>query len=310
MILRPLLWLTAAALLYATLSAAQTPLALPDGATETHRSTESPGTFALPTGRFTAQTQPTQRLEGRILLRAWHLPDRGGAPLEVIRRLRPQLEQAGFDILFECNTTTCGGFDFRINTRVLPPPAMRFDLTDFQVLTAQRSGTAPSHITLLASASALQAIEVTPLAIANLPLSVPAARTAPAAQSALRTAADLETALATQARAVLTGISFASGAQSLGEAQQDALAPLAEMLTNSPDLSIVIVGHTDNAGSLAANIALSRARARAVRQTLIDRYDIAPRRVEADGVGYLLPLAPNTSPENRALNRRVEVVLR
>lgn len=153
---------------------------------------------------------------------------------------------------------------------------------------------------------------MTPLAAPDIPLAVPAAA-APALSPEVATPAtveDLASALDNQARAVLSGITFESGARSLGEAQTAALKPVAELMTARPDMAIVIVGHTDNAGDLAANIALSRARARAVRQALVESYGIAANRIDAEGVGFLLPRVPNTSPENRARNRRVEIILR
>jgi len=74
-------------------------------------------------------------------------------------------------------------------------------------------------------------------------------------------------------------------------------------------MRIALVGHTDTVGGLQGNIALSRERAQAVRQRLIDDYDIAPERVEAEGTGYLAPLATNRTAEGREANRRVEAVL-
>lgn len=76
-----------------------------------------------------------------------------------------------------------------------------------------------------------------------------------------------------------------------------------------PNLRIAIVGHTDTVGGLEANIAVSRARASAVRDRLIERYDVAPNRIEAGGMGYLSPVASNLTPEGREMNRRVEVIL-
>jgi OOP family OmpA-OmpF porin len=71
----------------------------------------------------------------------------------------------------------------------------------------------------------------------------------------------------------------------------------------------VIVGHSDNQGSLEANIALSKRRAEAVRTALITR-GVAAERLEAHGVGYLAPVSTNLTEAGRTLNRRVELVLR
>ena len=81
------------------------------------------------------------------------------------------------------------------------------------------------------------------------------------------------------------------------------------MLKAEPDLRVALVGHTDAVGSLDANTALSRRRAEAVRDRLVQSYDVAPGRVEAQGAGYLAPRASNLTEAGREQNRRVEVVV-
>lgn len=72
---------------------------------------------------------------------------------------------------------------------------------------------------------------------------------------------------------------------------------------------MLIVGHTDVSGGLAANIILSRERARAVADRLITTYGVDPGRITAEGAGPLAPLTSNLTPEGREKNRRVEAVL-
>jgi len=72
---------------------------------------------------------------------------------------------------------------------------------------------------------------------------------------------------------------------------------------------VVIVGHSDNQGTLDANLALSQRRAEAVRDALVSR-GVAAERLDARGVGFLAPVASNATEEGRARNRRVELVLR
>ncbi len=71
---------------------------------------------------------------------------------------------------------------------------------------------------------------------------------------------------------------------------------------------ILIAGHTDHSGSLEYNQKLSEDRAKAVRQYLIDNYNINPERLGAQGYGKLKPVADNTTEEGRYQNRRVEVI--
>ena len=71
---------------------------------------------------------------------------------------------------------------------------------------------------------------------------------------------------------------------------------------------ITINGHTDSDGKEKYNIRLSLNRAGAVKQYLMDHYDILPDRLAVVGYGESMPLKPNTSKENKQLNRRVEIV--
>ena len=72
----------------------------------------------------------------------------------------------------------------------------------------------------------------------------------------------------------------------------------------------MIVGHTDNQGSLDYNIDLSTRRADAVRNYLMGEHGIDGGTMRAAGVGFLAPVATNSSEDGRSQNRRVEIVAR
>ncbi|MDR2030916.1 MAG: OmpA family protein [Azoarcus sp.] len=73
--------------------------------------------------------------------------------------------------------------------------------------------------------------------------------------------------------------------------------------------TIVITGHTDNAGSVSSRSALSEKRAEAARRYLIDKgFDAAA--LFADGKGGKAPLVSNATREGRAVNRRVDFLIR
>ena len=73
-------------------------------------------------------------------------------------------------------------------------------------------------------------------------------------------------------------------------------------------VSLFIVGHTDNAGTLEANLKLSEDRAKAVTSMLTSKFNVSPTQIMAKGVGSLAPIANNGSEDGRRLNRRVEMV--
>ena len=109
---------------------------------------------------------------------------------------------------------------------------------------------------------------------------------------------------------VLPDLVFASGSAVLSGGSNASLTELAGFLTAFPQAVVVLVGHTDASGGLDANIALSRQRAQSVRARMLADFDIPPRQIEAEGVGYLSPRAPNDTEAGRLANRRVEVMLR
>lgn len=74
------------------------------------------------------------------------------------------------------------------------------------------------------------------------------------------------------------------------------------------DATLTIVGHTDSSGADTYNMALSLARATAVRDYLVREHGIAAGRLEVKGLGKTRPIASNDSESGRAMNRRVEFV--
>ncbi|MBV8910426.1 MAG: OmpA family protein [Gammaproteobacteria bacterium] len=108
-------------------------------------------------------------------------------------------------------------------------------------------------------------------------------------------------------RKVTLDIRFANDSERLTSAAHAQLQQLGAAL-NSPELArsrFVIAGHTSATGSAAHNLRLSQARARAVRAYLLDRFQIAPDRIEATGYGSSRPLPD--FPANALQQRRVEI---
>jgi outer membrane protein OmpA-like peptidoglycan-associated protein len=79
-------------------------------------------------------------------------------------------------------------------------------------------------------------------------------------------------------------------------------------LESHPEINVELAGHTDNVGSEAYNLKLSKERAEVVRQALIDK-GIASERLTAQGYGATKPLYSNDNEEHRAMNRRTEMVV-
>lgn len=104
------------------------------------------------------------------------------------------------------------------------------------------------------------------------------------------------------------GILFDTGKSEIKEASAPALQEIATYLLSNPTINCWVVGHTDSDGSFQTNSALSLARAKAIKAELHATYKIAEKRLFAEGVGPLAPIASNASEEGKKLNRRVELV--
>ena len=111
-------------------------------------------------------------------------------------------------------------------------------------------------------------------------------------------------------RTVIDGLMFEHDKAVLMPESKPALDEAAKLLEALGDSSFYVVGHTDATGTFAYNTKLSADRAMAVREALVEDYGIAPDRLEAHGVGPLVPVFTNKSDGGRAKNRRVELVER
>jgi len=107
---------------------------------------------------------------------------------------------------------------------------------------------------------------------------------------------------------------FKSGSWVVEAEGVQALGQLAKVLEKNPEITVLIEGHTDNVpftskGALESNWDLSTKRATAVVQILLKNKQILPQNLTAAGRSEYVPIAPNSSAEGRAANRRIEVVL-
>jgi len=122
--------------------------------------------------------------------------------------------------------------------------------------------------------------------------------------------ADLYDRLAAEGRVATQGILFDVDSDRIRPESTPTLKEIGTMLQEHPDLRISIEGHTDSDGDEAYNLELSTRRAAAVRDFLIEDYDIEAGRLESEGFGESVPAAPNNTPEGKQQNRRVELVRR
>jgi outer membrane protein OmpA-like peptidoglycan-associated protein len=108
-------------------------------------------------------------------------------------------------------------------------------------------------------------------------------------------------------RTEIHGIHFAFGSAALTPESDPTLSEIAQVMTDNPSWMITIEGHTDSIGTRAANLDLSKRRAAAVVNALVTQYHVSAARLSSAGFGDTRPVAPNSTIEGRARNRRVEL---
>jgi outer membrane protein OmpA-like peptidoglycan-associated protein len=107
----------------------------------------------------------------------------------------------------------------------------------------------------------------------------------------------------------LVGLNFAVGSAEIPANGNELMVSLQTALRLFPGAGITVAGHTDSFGSDAANFDLSKRRAESVRRHLLANTRIAAARIAAVGYGETQPVASNQTPEGRARNRRIDVVI-
>ena len=129
--------------------------------------------------------------------------------------------------------------------------------------------------------------------------------------SNLRVAAgqpDTRSALISKGRFSTTGILFDVNSDKINPASYGVLKDIAATLKANPSIQVQVVGHTDSDGEAAANQTLSERRAQAVVNTLQQEFSIDAGRLKPSGKGESEPVVDNNTPQNKAMNRRVEFI--
>ncbi|MCF2905820.1 OmpA family protein [Octadecabacter sp. CECT 8868] len=298
------------ALLLMPLQAAAVTLDMPANATLAVEEVEGLGSYAMPTAPWSPEGMPVLTGTGEVRSQAWHVDAAGITTLQLLRPLENQLVEDGFEVLFRCTDDGCGGFDFRFSTDVLPAPAMHVDLGDFRFLALQRDvdGEIELLSILVSRSSSTGFVQV--IRVGTAGSSIVAEADAPAVRAVTPTiTGDLAQSLENVGRFILADLAFQTGSAQLGEGTFQTLEDLANYLIANPNRTVALVGHTDTVGSLDGNIALSKRRAGSVLERLVTAYSVPRRQLEAEGMGYLAPVATNLTEEGRETNRRVEVII-
>ncbi len=269
---------------------------LPEGAEPIEKEARK-GEISLPVGTYGLVLHPSEVLAGDILRQAWKISGTNSAA-QMLEQLINQYERQGYEIAWRCETSSCGGYDFRYNIEASPPPDFVVNLDDFYYVDMRQGDNA---VTMLISAVDdqvyLQEIIVTPFD-----------DEAEIIETQTVTAVPPSAAQDTNSRSILWSVTFASGGTTPSSYDDAELQAIADRLNENSEETAYVVGHSDETGGLSANLSITKARAASVRQILIDKFSAPANRIIADGVAFLAPIADNATEEGRAENRRVEVV--
>ena len=275
---------------------------LPVGLEKVAQDESALATIALPLGVWDGSEVPSRQLTGKVIHTAFQT-DVTTKPDFVAAAILQQLTKQGYTLALQCTDQACGGYDFKFSLPVIAPPAMYVDLGNYIFLSAYKGNNRAVWILVSRSLQQthMQITQLSPTTDATVPLSVLPDPT---------NTDQLETQLTEVGHFILPDLTFEAGSATLDGETFLSLQTLAEFLSKKPDQSIVLVGHTDSSGSHDKNLELSKERAQAVQSMLLAQFpNIQPERITSEGLGYFAPVASNSSPKGREMNRRVEAVL-
>ncbi len=129
-----------------------------------------------------------------------------------------------------------------------------------------------------------------------------------AAETGKVTAVSLDKDISATGHVAIYDIHFDTGKSAIKPESANALKNIADYLKAHSHEQFLIVGHTDNVGNFDANLKLSKNRAVAVLNELVQKYGVKEDQLKAYGDGPTAPVSTNTTDEGRAKNRRVEIV--
>jgi outer membrane protein OmpA-like peptidoglycan-associated protein len=273
--------------------------------------------IAIPSG---SQSGEMTKVEGRIT-RLFYISPAGRSVLEVQRNYEQALERAGAAKRDGC-ADDCGARDFgQLRQQPAIPSLPKGQLDGWSPMTLlqqwQESGTERYWYGTLTGAGGMVHVAVLSAKPGTVALSGKYVATvveivetkAMEADKVLVDANALTKGLQAEGKVALHGLYFDTGKATIKPESKAQLDQMAKLLQSDGSLKVHIVGHTDNQGTLDANLVLSKARAQTVVDALTTTYKVDARRLSAAGVASYAPLGNNASEMGRARNRRVEMVL-
>ncbi|MCE2571919.1 OmpA family protein [Motilimonas eburnea] len=255
------------------------------------------------------KTIPTKRVEGKVTTLNYKIDKRVG-PYAVHKNYMDALVENDFQIIFECAAATCGKMLVRDNLQdtvfAKNHKADFYNMSTkshYYFFTAEKQTPQGKIYTSMYSYQTSGKYEVDFVADIIEEKSV--------SKADLNIDSDgLTKEIATKGSVSLYGIEFDFNKHTIKESSTAQLNEIAEFLKQQPNITLYVVGHTDNKGAFDYNQTLAQKRAAEVAKVLSQNYQIDASRLHPVGVGPVAPKAANDSDGNMQKNRRVELVLK
>ncbi|MES2950631.1 MAG: DUF4892 domain-containing protein [Pseudomonadota bacterium] len=301
------------------------------GSVLTYRDDAAYDELKFPLGKVTSKDD--QAVAARSLDRSGqrtmlqYLTPAGKSALEVVRNYQQDLKAAGYKPTFECAGDACGSADwirqgYFVSTLVSgaywsnigdnTPAAcggganvgdFRYALLDNPAIGSTVAVAAWRPGILSAYCDEPEYQKRTSVVVVKIDT-----KAREQAMEAL-SANEMGKSLDASGKVAVYGILFDTNKADIKPESRASLEQIGALLKQQARLKLHVVGHTDNVGTLPANIDLSKRRAEAVVAALASTYAITRDRLTANGVASLAPVASNGDEAGRAKNRRVELVL-
>lgn len=241
-----------------------------------------------------------QRVEGHLSQYAYEIAS-GASALQVFRNYEQALKKAQAEILFSCMDRACIGKDeipFMYVMGQRNHLAVSHEDQSFGYITAQLSHEGESYYVALIAGQFKDYTRYELVVVRQAEM-----------VTDLVTVSEIKESLFKQGKIALYGIYFDTGKATIKQESEPTLVNIKGFLSQHPDVSVYLVGHTDYMGGYGYNLDLSKRRADAVVDALVKK-GVSAGRLQSEGVGPLAPVATNENDKGRKKNRRVELVLK
>ncbi|MEN0003384.1 MAG: OmpA family protein [Bacteroidota bacterium] len=258
--------------------------------------------YTLPLSKAKSQNEfdKVKNLEGKIikiLYRTEKTPV--PSPLQVFRNYEKALEGQGAEILFSCLEDQCGDYYTDVVTSITAQKKTLSEYLRFgkkACIIARFSKDGKEYHAGIYIRREYDNIMYEVHIIESEEL-----------ETGKVSVADIESSMVETGKKAFYGIYFDFGKATIQPESKETLEQIAAFLKQNAGQAFFVVGHTDNVGSYSANLSLSEQRAAAVIKAL-EALQVNTSQLQAVGVGPVAPVKANDSDDNRAQNRRVELV--